>query len=241
MNVKAEAFQEYNQAAVLDKLITGLPEVVRALSEPLSKVDKVTIVSTGNGDAAGAYKLTGDITKIAATGARALRSALRHADVGPAEQSPPDRRQGAQGHAAGSQIVTSFRRSVPQGALRRSFHRARGDSNGGKSHESDDAAETGTVLGAGHTHHGYAHQRCLGADPHRVDTLFLVVLKFVWWPVFRPARACSSGLQARGFHGAGNVLAHGKASPLKGVSYKALGSVIWKGASSWDSWNASAL
>jgi flotillin len=66
MNVKAEAFQEYNQAAVLDKLITQLPEVVRALAEPLSKVDKVTIVSTGNGDAAGAYKLTGDVTKIAA-------------------------------------------------------------------------------------------------------------------------------------------------------------------------------
>jgi flotillin len=66
MNVKAEAYQEYNQAAVFDKLITGLPDVVRALSEPLSKVDKVTIVSTGNGDAAGAYKLTGDITKIAA-------------------------------------------------------------------------------------------------------------------------------------------------------------------------------
>ena len=66
MNVKAEAFQEYNQAAVLDKLITGLPEVVRALAEPLGKVDKVTIVSTGNGDAAGAYKLTGDVTKIAA-------------------------------------------------------------------------------------------------------------------------------------------------------------------------------
>src|SRR6266850_6018337 len=66
MNVKAEAFQEYNQAAVIDKLLTGLPEVVKALSEPLGKVDKVTIVSTGNGDAAGAYKLTGDITKIAA-------------------------------------------------------------------------------------------------------------------------------------------------------------------------------
>jgi flotillin len=66
MNVKAEAFQEYNQAAVVDKLITSLPEIVRALSEPLGKVDKVTIVSTGNGDAAGAYKLTGDITKIAA-------------------------------------------------------------------------------------------------------------------------------------------------------------------------------
>jgi flotillin len=66
MNIKAEAFQEYNQAAVVDKLISSLPEVVRALAEPLGKVDKVTIVSTGNGDAAGAYKLTGDITKIAA-------------------------------------------------------------------------------------------------------------------------------------------------------------------------------
>src|SRR5213082_2205204 len=66
MNIKAEAFQEYNQAAVIDKLFTGLPDVVRALAEPLSKVDKVTIVSTGNGDAAGAYKLTGDVTRIAA-------------------------------------------------------------------------------------------------------------------------------------------------------------------------------
>jgi flotillin len=66
MNVKAEAFQEYNQAAVIDKLLSGLPEVVRALAEPLSKVDKVTIVSTGGDSAAGAYKLTGDVTRIAA-------------------------------------------------------------------------------------------------------------------------------------------------------------------------------
>ncbi|HXY25826.1 MAG TPA: SPFH domain-containing protein [Candidatus Acidoferrum sp.] len=66
MNVKAEAFQEYNQAAVMDKLLSGLPEVVRALAEPLSKVDKVTIVSTGGDGAAGAYKLTGDVTRIAA-------------------------------------------------------------------------------------------------------------------------------------------------------------------------------
>jgi flotillin len=66
MNVKAEAFQEYNQAAVVDKLLTGMPEIVRALAAPLSQIDKITIVSTGNGDAAGAYKLTGDMTKIAA-------------------------------------------------------------------------------------------------------------------------------------------------------------------------------
>jgi flotillin len=66
MNAKAEAYQEYNQAAVVDKLITGLPDVVRAMATPLSQVDKITIVSTGNGDAAGLNKITGDMTKIAA-------------------------------------------------------------------------------------------------------------------------------------------------------------------------------
>jgi flotillin len=66
MNVKAEAYQEYNQAAVVDKLITGLPEVVRALASPLANVDKITVVSTGNGHSAGLNKITGDITEIAA-------------------------------------------------------------------------------------------------------------------------------------------------------------------------------
>jgi flotillin len=66
MNVKAEAYQEWNQAAVVDKLITGLPEVVRAMATPLANVDKITIVSTGNDGAAGASKITGDMTKIAA-------------------------------------------------------------------------------------------------------------------------------------------------------------------------------
>jgi flotillin len=69
MKVKASAFHEYNQAAVLDKLLTGMPDVVRALAEPLSKVDKVTIVSTGNGDGkngVGASRLTGDIVNMVA-------------------------------------------------------------------------------------------------------------------------------------------------------------------------------
>ena len=66
MNVKAEAYQEYNQAAVIDKLFTSLPEIVRALASPLANVDKITVVSTGNGDSAGMSKITGDITKMAA-------------------------------------------------------------------------------------------------------------------------------------------------------------------------------
>jgi flotillin len=65
MNVKAEAYQEYNQAAVIDKLISSMPEIVRALAAPLQHVDKITIVSTG-GDTAGMNKITGDLTKMAA-------------------------------------------------------------------------------------------------------------------------------------------------------------------------------
>ena len=66
MNIKAEAYQEFNQAAIVDKLITNMPEVVKALAAPLANVDKITVVSTGNGDAAGLHKITGDMTKMAA-------------------------------------------------------------------------------------------------------------------------------------------------------------------------------
>jgi flotillin len=69
MNVKAEAYQEWSQAAVVDKLITNMADVVRAMSEPLSHVDKITIVSTGEnaaGAGTGASRLTADMTKIAA-------------------------------------------------------------------------------------------------------------------------------------------------------------------------------
>jgi len=71
MKVKAAAYHEYNQAAVLDKLLTNMPEIVRAIAEPLGKVDKVTIVSTGsdgqNGNhGMGASRVTGDIVNMVA-------------------------------------------------------------------------------------------------------------------------------------------------------------------------------
>src|SRR6201999_4022435 len=47
MNIKAEAYQEWSQAAVVDKLITNMADVVRAMAEPLNNIDKITIVSTG--------------------------------------------------------------------------------------------------------------------------------------------------------------------------------------------------
>ena len=66
MNVKAEAYQDYNQAALIDKLISNMPEIVKALAAPLANVDKITIVSTGNGETSGMNKITGDIAAMAA-------------------------------------------------------------------------------------------------------------------------------------------------------------------------------
>jgi len=66
MNVKAEAYQEYNQAAVVDRLLGNMPDIVKALAAPLANIDKITIVSTGNGDASGMHKITGDMTAMAA-------------------------------------------------------------------------------------------------------------------------------------------------------------------------------
>jgi flotillin len=66
MNVKAEAYQEYNQAAVIDKLLTSMPEIVAALAAPLKQIDKITVVSTGNGASTGMHKITNDMTQIAA-------------------------------------------------------------------------------------------------------------------------------------------------------------------------------
>jgi flotillin len=80
MNVKAEAYQEWNQAAVVDKLLTNMADVVRAMAEPLSKVEKITIVSTGGDGAAGVNKVTGDMTKIAAQ-VPALFEALSGMDI----------------------------------------------------------------------------------------------------------------------------------------------------------------
>src|SRR5215210_1428098 len=46
MHVKAAAFLDYNQAAVIDRIVGVLPQVVTALSQPLQNIDKITVVST---------------------------------------------------------------------------------------------------------------------------------------------------------------------------------------------------
>jgi len=66
MRKKAESFKEYNEAAVLQTVLGALPEIARALAEPLSKTDRITMVSTGSSDGIGVSKLTGDLAKVMA-------------------------------------------------------------------------------------------------------------------------------------------------------------------------------
>ena len=64
MRVKAESFKQYNEAAVIEMIVRILPEVAGKVSEPLSKMDKMVIINSGNGPGGGASKLTGDVTQI---------------------------------------------------------------------------------------------------------------------------------------------------------------------------------
>ncbi len=66
MQRKAEAWQMYNQAAIINQLIDALPAIAAAIAEPLSKTERIAIISTGgeNGGGAGASRLTADIANI---------------------------------------------------------------------------------------------------------------------------------------------------------------------------------
>ncbi len=64
MKLKAESFKQYNEAAVIEMIIRILPDVAGRISEPLSKMEKMVIINSGNGNGGGASKLTGDVTQI---------------------------------------------------------------------------------------------------------------------------------------------------------------------------------
>jgi flotillin len=64
MQAKAESFKNYNEAAVIEMLVRVMPEIAGKISEPLSKMEKMVIINSGNGPGGGASKLTGDVTQI---------------------------------------------------------------------------------------------------------------------------------------------------------------------------------
>ncbi len=65
MEKKAEAWRKYTEAAVIQILAPLLPDIARAVAEPLSKIDHITMVNTGNGDV-GLSKITAEVAKVIA-------------------------------------------------------------------------------------------------------------------------------------------------------------------------------
>ena len=75
---KAQAWEKYTQAAVLDTYIKALPELAKAVSEPLSKVDKIVIV--GGDKELGTTKVTAQVAQILAQMPEVVKS-LTGADI----------------------------------------------------------------------------------------------------------------------------------------------------------------
>ncbi|MHB9036930.1 MAG: flotillin family protein [Armatimonadota bacterium] len=66
MAKKAEAWQQYNEAAILQIVVENLPQLARAVAEPLSKTEKIIVIGGGSDGSAGASKVTQDVVNVVA-------------------------------------------------------------------------------------------------------------------------------------------------------------------------------
>ncbi|ALS00373.1 flotillin [Enterococcus silesiacus] len=63
----ADAFKEYGEAAVLSMVIEMLPQLMKEAAQPLSNIDKISVVDTGGGgENAGANRITNYATNLLA-------------------------------------------------------------------------------------------------------------------------------------------------------------------------------
>jgi len=66
MEKKAEAWQQYNEAAMLQILAPILPQIAKAIAEPLARVDRITMVSTGTNSEVGVARITNEMATVMA-------------------------------------------------------------------------------------------------------------------------------------------------------------------------------
>ena len=72
MKQKAEAYKQYNDAAVAEMMIKVLPEIARSVAQPLSSIDKVSIIG---GDASGVSGVSGNVPVLMAQTMEAMKEA----------------------------------------------------------------------------------------------------------------------------------------------------------------------
>ncbi len=65
MEKKAEAYAKYNKAAVAEMMIKVLPDIAGKIAEPLSQIDKITIIG-GDGSSNGVDQVAGNVPAVMA-------------------------------------------------------------------------------------------------------------------------------------------------------------------------------
>ncbi|MBB6733755.1 flotillin family protein [Cohnella zeiphila] len=68
----AQAFEKFGEAAVLDIIVKMLPELAGKVAEPISSIDKLTVVDTGHGE--GAARVSNYVTSLMATAPEMLKN-----------------------------------------------------------------------------------------------------------------------------------------------------------------------
>ena len=74
MEKKAEAYAKYNKAAVAEMMIGVLPEIAAKVAEPLSQIDKITIIGGGEGSN-GVDQVAGNVPVVMAKVFEAMKQA----------------------------------------------------------------------------------------------------------------------------------------------------------------------
>ena len=100
MRKRADAYALYSQAAVLDKILTSLPELTKNLSESVKGIDNLTIVSTGS-DGTGASRITNDVATMVAQ-VPALVEALSGINIADLIKALPGLQGGGQNGKSGN-------------------------------------------------------------------------------------------------------------------------------------------
>lgn len=68
----ADAMAKYGEAAVVEMLVSKLPEIVEQVARPMENIGKITVIDTGNGNG-GASKVARTVTNVAGTGFEVLK------------------------------------------------------------------------------------------------------------------------------------------------------------------------
>lgn len=97
MEKKADAWQQYGQAAILQQLIQSLPQIAAAIAQPLAQTERIVVISggEGNGGGAGTSRITQDVSNIIAQVPAAVE-ALTGVDIVETIRNLPGVKQGGE-------------------------------------------------------------------------------------------------------------------------------------------------